>query len=148
MGDRIIQNILNTVEANSSHIVQGATAVTSGGIVTNMVIFTDHAYMYLAIVGAVVSMFGVLHELYGNNKKQDNTMYILTELLRGLALGLLAIPFWYLCITEGVFENISGLHIGNVSGSLALIVSFALSWYTIPIFDWITKKVRKESENV
>ena len=140
-----ITNTIAITNTTSATAVKGGMLTASTGLFGEMVIFTDHSYMYLAIVGSIVSMFGVLHELYGNGKTQNNIMFIITELIRGLALGVLAIPFWFLIIREGVLENISGIHIGNVSNSLALIVSFAASWYTIPIFDWITSKIRKKA---
>ena len=143
-----IETIASTADANASIAIQGGALATSTGMFAQLIIFTDNAYMYLAIVGAMVSMFGVLHELYGNGKSQENKMFIFTQLLRGLALGILAIPFWFLMITEGMLGHISGFDVGDVSNSLALIISFAMSWYTIPIFDWITEKVRKKAEDV
>jgi len=91
-------------------------------------------------------MFGVLHDIFGVHSKDYNKYEIVAEVIKGAALGLLAIPFWYLTITEGLLGNIVAIDIGKVSNSLALIVSFALSWYTVPLFDWITSFVRRKAK--
>ena len=125
---------------------KGGAMLATGGVVADAVIFTDHTYLYLAIAGAVVSMFGVLHEVFGVHSKNYNKYEIVVEVIKGIALGLLAIPFWYLTITEGLLGNIVAIDIGKVSNSLALIVSFALSWYTVPLFDWISSFVRRKAK--
>lgn len=124
---------------------KGGAMLTTGGLVADAVIFTDHTYFYLAIVGSVVSSFGVLHEIYGVHSKDYSLFEVFAEVIKGAALGLLAIPFWYLILTEGLLGNIIAIDVGRVSNSLALIVSFALSWYTVPIFNWLSRMVRRRS---
>jgi len=133
----MLNDINNTV---TTSVKAGASA--SSFLATNLVIFTDNTYMYLAITGAVVSSLGVLHELFGKTGVDYSAKKIIAEVIKGFILGVLAIPFWFLVITEGVLGNIVGFNIGDVSSSLALIISFALSWYTVPIFDWMVSKVK------
>ena len=118
--------------------------IAGGTMIADIALFSDHAYIYLAIVGAFVSMFGVLHEIFGRNAKEYNIKRAVSEIIKGFFIGILAIPFWYLTITEGVLKNITGIDIGSVSCSLALIISFALSWYTVPIFDWISYSIKRK----
>lgn len=125
---------------------KGGAMVATGGLMADAVILTDTTYIYLAIVGAIVSTFGVLHEIFGVHSKSYNRYEIFAEVIKGAALGLLAIPFWYLTITEGLISHIVAIDVGKVSNSLALLISFALSWYTVPLFDWITSFVRRKAK--
>ena len=133
---------------NSATAVKSGVMVSTGSILTDLVIFNDHAYVYLAIVGAIVSMFGVVHEVFGSHSREYSKSEIVVEIIKGIALGVLAIPFWYICISDGVIGSIAGIDVPGVSSSLAMIVSFALSWYTVPIFDWLSGFVRKRYKNV
>jgi ABC-type methionine transport system permease subunit len=120
-------------------------ATVSSSLASTMVIFTDHLYLYLAITGAVVSTLGALHEVLGHTADYT-TQKAVSAIIKAFVLGILSIPFWFLCITNGVLEHISGISIGNVSSSLALIISFALSWYTVPIFEWLVNKVKRNAK--
>jgi len=129
--------------------IKGGAMVASGGLMASLVIFTDDSYRYLAIIGAIVSMFGVLHEVFGEHTGEYSCIQVCAEVIKGIALGLLAIPFWYLSITEGVAQNLFKIDLGQVSNSLSLIVSFALSWYTVPIFNWLSSfAIRKTGGGV
>jgi len=128
-------------------VIKGGAMLTSASLMADLVIFTDDTYWYLAAVGAVVSSFGVLHEVFGEHTKKYTLDEILVEIVKGLALGVLAIPFWYLAITEGVAMSILKIDLGQVSNSLSLIVSFALSWYTVPIFNWMASFVTRKAKD-
>lgn len=128
--------------------VKGGTMIATGSIIANTALFNDPTYIYLAIVGAMVSMFGVIHEVFSNNDKTYKIYEIIVEIIKGIILGLVVIPMWYLSITEGVLGKILKLDIGQVSNSLALIISFIASWYTVPIFDWITGFIRNWARKV
>jgi len=127
-------------------IVKGGAMVASGSFLMNAVIFQDHSYAYLAIVGAIVSMFGVMHQIFKEGATTYTFCQICAEITKGLALGVLAIPFWYLVLTEGILDNVTSFNLGSVSTSLALIISFALSWWTVPLFDWLVTKLIKDTK--
>ena len=127
-------------------VVKGGAMMATGGLIADAVIFTDNTYLYLAITGAIVSMFGVLHEIFGTHTETYALHEIFAEIIKGAALGLLAIPFWYLVITEGLLGHLVNIDVGKVSNSLALIISFALSWYTVPLFDWLTGFIRRKAK--
>ena len=129
-------------------IAKGGAMIATGGIVADLVIFKDGGYFYLAIAGMIVSMLGVVHEIYGEHTRQYNKAEILAEIIKGMALGSLAIPFWYLALTEGLLAKVFGINLHEVSNSLALMVSFGLSWYTIPIFNWISNTIRRKAKDV
>lgn len=124
--------------------IKGGTMIATGGLLAELVIFNDPAYAILAIVGAIVSASGVIHELF-NNLDKPTKGKVVAEILKGVVLGFLAIPFWFLTLsTVGgevafrLFEIESATKLGN---SVWLMVSFALAWYTVPIYDWATRQV-------
>jgi hypothetical protein len=118
-------------------------AVVASGVMADAVIFSDVSYIWLALVGAVVSVFGVAHEVYGAHSEEYSTLDALMELVKGLVLGVLAIPFWFLTLTSllpGILDKY--LHFipdPSTFTSLSLIVAFGLSWFTVPIFDYVSK---------
>jgi len=128
-------------------VVKGGAMITSASLMADLVIFTDGTYLYLAIVGAIVSMFGVLHEVFGEHTKVYTLSAVLVEIGKGIFLGILAIPFWYLALTEGVAASVFKIELGQVSNSLSLIVSFALSWYTVPIFNWLSSFIMRKAKD-
>ncbi len=136
------------VITTTTAVVKGGAMLATGGVVADLVIFKDGGYFYLAIAGMVVSMLGVTHEIYGEHTKTYNKSEIFAEIIKGMALGSLAIPFWYLVFTEGLLAKVFNVNLHCVSNSIALMVSFGLSWYTIPIFNWMSNLVRKKAKNV
>lgn len=121
-------------------VIKGGAMLASGGLMAELIIFNDPLYGTLALSGAVVSSFGVIHEITEN--RENHTIYtIIGEMLKGLTLGFIAIPFWFLLLSGIGNETIAKyLEIESalkVEKSLWLIVSFVLAWYTIPIMNFI-----------
>ena len=125
-------------------IIKGGAMIATGSMMTELIIFNDPMYKYLAIVGALVSASGVLHELYNNeNKKSLGAAF--TEVIKGIWLGFLAIPLWFLLLS-GLGDKILGklfeIQIEQkIEKSVWLMISFVMSWYTVPISNWIVKFV-------
>ena len=124
-------------------IIKGGSMLATGGLVADLIIFNDPAYAQLSLVGAVVSASGVIHEI--SNKGDIAKLKALAEVLKGIVLGLLAIPFWYLLLSDignslaqKIFE-FDG--ISKIGKSVWLMVSFGMAWYTVPIFNWMVKAV-------
>jgi hypothetical protein len=119
-------------------IIKGGAMVASGGLIGDLIIFNDPSYIPLSLVGAIVSASGVIHEL----SKHDEVKLFkaLAEVLKGIVLGLLAIPLWYLLLTDAgndVIKEIFGFaEPTKVGKSVMLIISFMLSWFTVPLFNW------------
>lgn len=131
----------------TSVAVKGGTMIATGGVVADAIIFADISYLYLAIVGALVSAFGVAHEIYGVNHKEYSIGETIVELIKGVALGILAIPFWFLVLSgvggDLLMKYVDVMPTAETFTSLTLIVAFGLSWFTVPIFDFIAKTVPK-----
>jgi hypothetical protein len=128
-------------------VIKGSAMVASGSLMADLVIFSDGTYIYLAIVGAIVSMFGVMHEIFGEHSGEYTIGKIITEIIKGVLLGIAAIPFWYMAITQGLISSLFHIELGQASNSLALIISFAMSWYTVPIFSWIPNYIKQRVTN-
>ncbi len=132
-----------SAETISYVAAKGGAMIAGSAMMADLVIFTDHSYIYLAIVGAIVSMFGVIHEVFGVHASEYSVRKAIAEVIKGFSLGLIAIPFWYLSITEGIVGKMLSIDMSGVSNSLALLASFALSWYTVPIFDMISSGIKR-----
>jgi len=105
--------------------IKGGAMLASGGLLAEAVIFSDNSYTYLAIAGAIISTFW-LSTRYGATV-QTNTLSSAPSRnsSKGLSLGCWRSRFFIL------------------RSSFALIASFALSWYTVPFFNWISDNVRR-----
>lgn len=137
--------------SSTTMAIKAGTMVATGGLLAELIIFNDPAYAILAIVGAVVSVSGVIHELFNNTEDLTNGK-VAAEVIKGIVLGFLAIPFWFLTLsTMGgeialrLFEIESATKLGK---SVWLMISFALAWYTVPIYDWTARLVMFKSKGV
>lgn len=124
-------------------IIKGGSMLATGGLVADLIIFNDPAYVVLSLVGAVVSVSGVVHEI--SNRGGMTIWKALGEVLKGLVLGFLAIPFWYLLLSDignSLAQKLFDFDgISKIGKSVWLMVSFGMAWYTVPIFNWLVKAV-------
>lgn len=128
-------------------ITKAAALATSNTLFSSMVIFQDESYWQLAVAGAIVSAFGVLYEVTEHEDKYTKKKAVMA-VIKGVVVGLVAIPFFYLLLSNvgdvilGKFLSIEAIELSN---SLWLIVSFAMSWYAVPIWNKIASKVSTEA---
>lgn len=135
--------------ATTTGMIKVGSMVATGSAIAELVIFNDVMYQYLAIIGALVSMSGVLHEILKERPIEHSIWQILVELLKGLVLGILAIPFWYLVLSsagETLIDIIFDVTIPDMVNSVWLMVSFVMSWYTVPFIDGLVDKLRSLSK--
>lgn len=134
-------------------IAKGTAYAVTGGLFAELVIFHDSTYWYLGIMGAILSAFGVFHELHTNivEKERKHTPYeIIAEIGKGLLLGFIAIPFWYLLLIsmgdpliDVIATRAFGMevvHEGRVDKSVWMLLSAILAWYTVPILNFLSEK--------
>lgn len=126
-------------------IIKGGAMVASGGIMAELIIFNDPMYGTLALSGALVSSFGVIHEITEN--RSDHTAFtIVGELLKGFTLGIIAIPFWYLLLSgfgsTFVSKYLEMQESIKIEKSIWLLLSFWLSWFTVPIMNFLVDAAR------
>ncbi len=132
-------------------LTKGGAVMATGGLVSDLIIFNDPMYSTLSIVGAVVSATGVLHEVFHDDDKRS-VPAILSEVLKGAMIGLLAIPLWYLVLSSIgstiVQKAIDIEGACKIADSVWLMVSFAMAWYTVPLFNFIVYKVKIKSKDI
>jgi len=117
--------------------VKGGAVVAGGSVAAELVIFNDPLYATLAIAGALVSAVGVLHEVYTNPTDKVHKEFIVLESVKGLLLGLIATPIYFLALMHGgsglveKFLNIDSFK--GIGNSFWFLLSLMLSWWTTPI---------------
>ena len=131
--------------------IKGGAMAATGGLVAELIIFNDPMYQQLAIVGAIVSASGVLHEIWHDDTKKSIGSAF-AEVLKGIVLGFLAIPFWYLLLDAmggQIIHKLFEIQTENkIESSVWLMVAFGLSWYTVPIYNWIGRVVSLKAKKV
>ena len=132
------------VTTGGKAIVAG-TAVASSSLFAELVIFQDKSYAVLAFAGAIVSAFGVIHEIANSPENAACTKRrIAGKIIKGLFVGFMAIPFMFLLLS-GIGEALLSKSIGvdkiKIANSLWLILSFGSSWYAVQILDFFTQYV-------
>ena len=129
-------------------ITKGAAFAASNSLFANLVIFQDSSYWMLAIAGAVVSAFGVLHDIVEHDGTYTK-LKAFAAMVNGIFVGLIAIPFFYLTLSNlgdavlGKFLSVDTIQLSN---SLWLIVSFGMSWYAVPIWNAVVSKVSRKGK--
>jgi hypothetical protein len=138
------------VISSETAIVAGNALMTSG-VLADITLFQDKGYIYLSVIGAFISTFGVIHELATSEVKNITKSKIMGEILKGMAIGILAIPFWYLLLStigdKLIYKFFNIQSASKFSNTFWFIISFYLSWYSVPIFDWIVKKLPERFKN-
>ena len=112
-------------------------------LLLSLPIFTDPVYRYISLAGGFVSFIGVLNKYfneYTDAKRESEEIIVLG--LKAVTLGLFAVPFWYLVLTDGMLKNVGIFDLSEMSESLALLISFGLSWHTTSIFEWLSDFVK------
>lgn len=134
-----------TTEINNT--IATGVAVASSSVLAEITILTDTGFLYLAGVGAIVSAFGVVHEL-STSEEDLTTKIVIGSLVKGLVIGLFSIPFWYLILSKvgnefviKYFEVTQQDY--RLDKSIWFIIAFYLSWYSVPVFDFLVKRVKK-----
>ena len=141
---------MSDLASTSAIIIKGGASVSSSSLFASLVIVNDSSYLYLGIIGALFSSFGVIHEL--NKAENRNKKYlkreIAVEIIKSLSLGFLAIPFWYLFIISGILSDMLNINLSGASKELSIIISIFLSWWTVPIWDWGTSFIRLKAKSM
>ncbi len=143
-----------TMTATTIAVVKGGAMIATGGLLAELVIFHDGTYLYLSIIGALLSAFGVFHELQINpSKKNIARKEVIAEIGKGLLLGVFAIPFWYLflittgdAITIYILEVVTDNSINEVDRipkDIWMLLTVPLAFRTVPITDYAAKISKK-----
>jgi hypothetical protein len=133
------------IESNATVLATKAGGLLSGSsLFMNMAISQDPIYVFLGVLGSVVSLLGMAHEIVKN--KVSGKFKIVGDLLKALVFGFILTPmifmiylrfgnelFLYLFESESVKEG--------KFNSFWLLASILTSWYVLPIWDFLIKVI-------
>ena len=129
----------------SAAIVALSTKAGVGmGLFATAIIFTDPAYKWMAIVGAIVGIGSAFHTLFESKDLSFTKRQVSAVMVKAFTLGIVAMPMTFLGITEGLLKKMIGVELGEVSISLSIVSAFAMSWYFTPILDSVVNKFREK----
>jgi len=130
--------------------IKAGGLVSSSSIMTNMVIFHDPVYIYLAIGGSIVSIAGLVHELSKHKTLQSKYM-ILFEIIKAGFLGLLLTPMLFMFylkagdkILDMLFQKIFEINLVGMDGMLNsfwFLGALLTSWYILPLWSYFIRKI-------
>ena len=143
---------MTTYSANQSVLVKGGGVITSSSLATNMVIFNDPMYLYLAGLGALLSLIGLLFNK-SHNEKESITLEIknLLEFIQAIIAGGLITPLIFIMgpiLESKIISTVSSDSISALGDSVWFLFAILTSWYSIPIMNYFTgligKKVKRK----
>jgi len=139
---------LTTYSVNQSVLVKGGGVITSSSLTTNMVIFNDPMYLYLAGLGALLSLIGLLFNK-SHNKKESITLEIknLLEFIQAIIAGSLITPLIFIMgpiLESKIISTVSPDSISALGDSVWFLFATLTSWYSIPIMDYFTSLIGKK----
>jgi len=83
------------MESNSTLIIKVGGFLSSSSTITNMIIFNDAIYSILAIIGALLSLLGMLHEIWTDDK-ESKVISAIASLFRASILGAILTPMLFM----------------------------------------------------
>ena len=120
-------------------IAKAGAFISGSSVMSNMVIFQDPVYIYLAFLGGGVSVTGILHEIV-EKEHIKGIFKIISEIFKALFFGVLLTPMVFMFyINAGNKFLLPLLGVDGVSmfNSFWFIASILTSWYIIPIWGWL-----------
>jgi hypothetical protein len=128
----------------SAVVIASTKAGVGVGLFATAVIFTDPAFAWMAIGGAIIGIGSAFHTIFSVKDISFSKAQITAVMIKAFLLGLVSMPMTFLALTEGVLVKLMGVELGEVSISLSIVTSFAMAWYFTPILDSIVDKFRKD----
>jgi hypothetical protein len=135
-------------DLNATLAIKGGGLISSSALMSNMIIFTDPAYILLAVIGATLSLFGMAHEMLkavnkGNGKRFS---YIIMDLIKALALGGILTPMYFMMYMH-TGETIISLFVGlngfdGIFNSFWWLLSLLTAWYSPLIWEGLLTLIK------
>lgn len=132
-------------------IVKVGGLVGSSSLATNMVIFSDPIYLYLAVGGGIVSVGGLVHEVveYGTIQGKHKIVW---EMIKALFLGFVLTPMLFMFylkagdkIVDTVFYVVFSIELMGLDGmfnSFWFLLAILTSWYILPLWTSFVAKIK------
>jgi hypothetical protein len=135
------------IETNLTIAATKAGGLLSGSsLFASMVISQDPIYLFLGVLGAVISLLGMIHEIIKNRIESIEKFKIIGELLKALLFGFILTPMIFMIYLRFGNEFFAYMLGGEsvVEGKLNsfwLLASILTSWYVLPIWDFVLKVI-------
>jgi len=135
-----------TNEVNQTVLVKLGGLLSSSSLIADMIIFNDPLYPILAIVGGILSLVGLLHEIYHEDSLHSPTvMRLVTEMFKSVMLGGLLTPIFFMLYSKiggEVLNNIFDIKgFTSMGNSFWFLLSLISGWYAMPIWDRLVKTI-------
>ena len=135
------------MDINSTALVKGGAMLTSSSIVTEMVIFNDPIYPYLALIGAFLSLMGLVHDIYKEDSlSKPSVLELAVELFMAFTIGAILTPMFFMFYIHAggeAMERISGFKgFYGIYNSFWFLLSLLSSWYAFPIWGFLMDLVK------
>ena len=133
------------IDNNQTFLIKAGGIISGSSIMSNMVIFSDIGYMFLAIMGGVISLIGMVHEIAKGENDYKSIVWLFGELFKSFMLGAVLTPMFFMLLMsagQDIISQITGLQIhSDIFSSFWWLMSLIMSWYAPLIWDNILKKV-------
>ena len=132
------------MESNSTLIIKVGGFLSSSSTITNMIIFNDAIYSILAIIGALLSLLGMLHEIWTDDK-ESKVISAIASLFRASILGAILTPMLFMAYIHmggSLAKQIVGLDgLDGIFNSFWFLLSLITAWYSPVIWDGMLKYI-------
>jgi hypothetical protein len=136
-------------------IIKVGGLVGSSSLMTNMVIFNDPIYLYLALGGGIVSVGGLIHDVVEYSRVEGKHK-VFWEMIKALFLGFVLTPMLFMFylhagdkVFSGVLKHIFDIELNGISGMLNsfwFLGAILTSWYVLPLWTYIVSKLQKREK--
>jgi len=132
------------MESNSTLIIKVGGFLSSSSTITNMIIFNDAIYSILAIIGALLSLLGMLHEIWTDDK-ESKVISAIASLFRASILGAILTPMLFMAYIHmggSLAKQIVGLDgLEGIFNSFWFLLSLITAWYSPVIWDGVLRYI-------
>lgn len=124
--------------------------VSSSSLLSNMIIFNDPAYLMLSIAGALLSLFGMLHDMI-KRKDDFNILFVLSELIRAFIIGGILTPMLFMLYVHAggrLIEFFTGFRgLDGIINSFWWLLALVSGWFAPLIWSLIIEIIIKAKDS-
>ena len=125
-------------------LIQGGGITTSAFTLAHYTIFNNEMLLYVAFSGSIMSLLGTLNFIIDTNRKIKSLKNIM-RLVKAFIFGAIGVIIFFFALqgigTELLIKTLKLKHSDiMVINSLWLMVSIILSWYIVPIMNYLSDR--------
>jgi hypothetical protein len=123
-----------------------------GGTVANLAVIGGVDSVWLMLLGGVLSMVGVLHDLLVDREEEEHTKgYVFMTGLRGLLIGAVTAPMVYIFLRDmgkKLLGDYTNINIETISNGFLFFFSLWVAWYSSIFWDYAKEVLLKKREKL